>query len=204
MNNILIHCAMEKEGKKIADSLNLVQKEENKIFNIYEGKEKETKIDLIITGIGKQKTAIGLSTYLCTNARPDIIINIGYAGSTNEEIGRWINISKSYNLEWDIPGEEKYSMKDIGNQELEKIENLKLLPCYSSETFVTSSKIKDNVIFDMELHSICLLGDLYNIPVLSLKKISDNLNMEDYYKNLKRDEVMELESSISYIKKYIK
>ena len=79
-----------------------------------------------------------------------------------------------------------------------------MLPCYSSETFVTSSTIKDDVIFDMELHSICLLGDLYNIPVLSLKKISDNLNMEDYYKNIKKDEVMELKSSVAYIKKYIK
>lgn len=200
MNNILIHCAMEKEGQKIAKKLNLIQKEKNKIFNLYEGKEKETKIDLIITGIGKQKTAIGLSTYLCTYTKPKIIINIGYAGSTNEKIGTWININKSYNLEWDIPGEEKYSMEDLGNQELEKVDGLKRLPCYSSETFVTSSTIKDNVIFDMELHSICLLADLYNIPVLSLKKVSDNLNMEDYYKNIKKDEVMELESSVAYIK----
>ena len=149
MNNILIHCAMEKEGQKIAKKLNLIQKEKNKIFNLYEGKEKETKINLIITGIGKQKTAIGLSTYLCTYTKPEIIINIGYAGSTNEKIGTWININKSYNLEWDIPGEEKYSMKDLGNQELEKVDGLKRLPCYSSETFVTSSTIKDNVIFDM-------------------------------------------------------
>ena len=143
MNNILIHCAMEKEGEKIARKLNLEKIDTEELLTVYRGIIKETQMNLIITGIGKQKTAIGLTKYLCKNRIPDLIINIGYAGSTNTEIGKWISIDKSYNLEWYIPGEEKYSMLDFGNQELETVEELEKLPCYSSETFVKKTDIKE-------------------------------------------------------------
>ena len=56
----------------------------------------------------------------------------------------------------------------------------------------------------MELHSVSLLADLYNIPLASLKKISDNLSMDDYYKTIDNSELFELVSSIKYIKKLIK
>lgn len=207
MKNILIHCAMNKEGEQIAKLLNLVEKKQkedkfNNIITTLEGKQNETKITLIITGIGKQKTAIGLTKYLCENDKPDLIINIGYAGSTSAKIGSWVSINKSYNLEWDITGEQKYSMDDLGGQDLLTIDELEKLPCYSAECFVNNTDIKDNVIFDMELHSVSLLADLYNIPLVSLKKVSDNLSMDDYYKTVEDNRLMELESSIKYIEKF--
>ena len=209
MKNILIHCAMKKEGEQIAKLLNLVEKEQkedkfNNIITTLEGKQNETKITLIITGIGKQKTAIGLTKYLCENDKPDLIINIGYAGSTNAKIGSWVSINKSYNLEWDITGEQKYSMDDLGGQDLLTIDELEKLPCYSAECFVNNTDIKDNVIFDMELHSVSLLADLYNIPLVSLKKVSDNLSMDDYYKTVEDNRLMELESSVKFIEKFLK
>ena len=209
MKNILIHCAMKKEGEQIAKLLNLVEKKQkedkfNNIITNLEGKQNETKITLIITGIGKQKTAIGLTKYLCENDKPDLIINIGYAGSTNAKIGSWVSINKSYNLEWDITGEQKYSMDDLGGQDLVTIEELEQLPCYSAECFVNNTDIKENVIFDMELHSVSLLADLYNIPLISLKKVSDNLSMDDYYKTVEDNRLMELESSVKYIEKFLK
>lgn len=201
MREILIHCAMEKEACNIAKNLNLIEKNEG-ILKLYNGRQKQTNISLLVTGIGKQKTAIGLVKYLENHQKPDMIINIGYVGSTNSQIGKWINVSKSYNLEWNIPEEERYSL-DIGNQELIKIENMESLPCYSAEGFVTSTNIKENVVFDMEVHSICLVADIYQIPVLSLKKVSDNLNINDYYKNIDNNNLIELESAINYIRKYI-
>lgn len=209
MKNILIHCAMKKEGEQIAKLLNLVEKEQkedkfNNIITNLEGKQNETKITLIITGIGKQKTAIGLTKYLCENDKPDLIINIGYAGSTSAKIGSWVSINKSYNLEWDITGEQKYSMDDLGGQDLLTIDELEKLPCYSAECFVNNTDIKDNVIFDMELHSVSLLADLYNIPLVSLKKVSDNLSMDDYYKTVEDNRLMELESSVKFIEKFLK
>ena len=209
MKNILIHCAMKKEGEQIARLLNLVEKKKkedefNNIITTFEGKQNETKITLIVTGIGKQKTAIGLTKYLCENDKPDLIINIGYAGSTSAKIGSWVSINKSYNLEWDITGEQKYSMDDLGGQDLVTIEELEKLPCYSAECFVNNTDIKENVIFDMELHSVSLLADLYNIPLISLKKVSDNLSMVDYYKTVEDNRLMELESSVKYIEKFLK
>lgn len=209
MKNILIHCAMKKEGEQIAKLLNLVEKKQkedkfNNIITNLEGKQNETKITLIITGIGKQKTAIGLTKYLCENDKPDLIINIGYAGSTSAKIGSWVSINKSYNLEWDITGEQKYSMDDLGGQDLLTIDELEKLPCYSAECFVNNTDIKDNVIFDMELHSVSLLADLYNIPLVSLKKVSDNLSMDDYYKTVEDNRLMELESSVIFIEKFLK
>ena len=207
MKNILIHCAMKKEGEQIAKLLNLVEKKQkedkfNNIITTLEGKQNETKITLIITGIGKQKTAIGLTKYLCENDKPDLIINIGYAGSTNAKIGSWVSINKSYNLEWDITEEQKYSMDDLGGQDLLTIDELEKLPCYSAECFVNNTDIKENVIFDMELHSVSLIADLYNIPLISLKKVSDNLSMDDYYKTVEDNRLMELESSVKFIEKF--
>ena len=198
MKNILLHCAMQKEGKQIAEELNLKLKTDKEI-TIY----RNDNINLIITGIGKQKTAVGITKYLCENDKPDLIINIGYAGSVNCKIGSFVSINKSYNLEWNIPGEQKYTMDDLGGQDLVAIEDLENLPCYSAECFVNNTDIKENVVFDMELHSVSLLADLYNIPLASLKKISDNLSMDDYYKTIDHSELFELKSSIKYIKKLI-
>lgn len=194
MKNILYICAMEKESVEITRELGM-EKVQGDIYK----NEKET---MLITGIGKQRTAIKLTKYLCENGKPDIIINIGYAGSTNIEIGKWVNITKSYNYEWNIPGEEKYSMPDIGNQELITInENFPRVSCYSAESFVTKTDIKETVAFDMELHSIAIICDMYKIPLISLKKISDNLSLDKYYENINQKEVMELASCVKIIKK---
>ncbi len=45
---------------------------------------------------------------------------------------------------------------------------------------------------------------MYNIPLVSLKKVSDNLSLDDYYKTVENNELMELESSVKYIEKFLK
>ena len=156
----------------------------------------------MITGIGKQLTAINLTKYLCKYEKPDLIINIGYAGSTDIRVGKWVNISRVYNYEWEIPGEEKYVMLAGGSQKLELLDNSEIekVECYSSESFVTETDIEEHVAFDMELHSISLLCEMYEIPLISLKKISDNLSLDKYYENLKEEEIFELESCLNYFK----
>ena len=88
-----------------------------------------------------------------------------------------------------------------GSQKLEIIENSNLenVECYSAESFVTQTDIKEHVAFDMELHSITLIGDLYDIPVLALKKISDNLSLDYYYNNLSQKEIFELTSCLDIL-----
>lgn len=197
MKNILFVCAMKKEAGLIAKKLKLDKLEEN----LY----KKDNISLLITGIGKQRTAISLTKYLCENVKPQLIINVGYAGSTDIRVGEWVVITRSYNYEWEIPGEEKYSMLDFGNQSLKIINfnGLKRVECYSAESFVTKTSLKESIAFDMELHSIAILCDMYKIPLMSLKKISDNLSLNDYYDNLKEENVFELESCLELLKEVI-
>lgn len=193
MKKILFVCAMKKEAIELTEKLGL-EKIDEKIY-------RKESITMLITGIGKQRTAISLMEYLGKNEKPDLIINVGYAGSTDLKIGEWVNIEKVYNYEWDIPGEEKYSMVDVGNQKLETIEgSIEKVECYSSESFVTSTTLEGHIAFDMELHSIALICDMYKIKLMSLKKISDNLSLEKYYETTANKEVMELTSCLELVK----
>ena len=208
MKQILFVIAMEKEASNITKKLGLEK--------IKDGIYRKENISLLITGIGKQQTAIRLTQYLeRAKNKPDIIINMGYAGSTNSKIGEWVNVSKSYNYEWNIPGEQQYVIEGFeknmikllsqldssirGETKILHKDNIKELPCYSAESFVTSTNIKDDVLFDMELHSIYLICCIYGIELVALKKVSDNLNLEDYYKNIDMKNVMELTSGLDFI-----
>lgn len=194
MREILIICAMQKESNLIAKKLNLKQIEKN-LWN-------KDNVSLLISGIGKQRTAISLTKYLCKNKKPDLVINIGYAGSTDIKVGTWVNITKSYNYEWEISGEEKYSFLDYGNQGLIQIKNknIQKVECYSAESFVTKTDLKGHIAFDMELHSIVIVCDMYKIPIMSLKKISDNLSLDDYYENTENNKnVFELDSCLDFL-----
>lgn len=200
MKRILFVIAMEKEAKDIAKELGLVEKKskDGKVF------EKDN-ISLLISGIGKQQTAINLIKYLENNKEnlPDIIINVGYVGSTQSKIGSWVSVNKSYNYEWFIPGEQKYEVEGFNKNIIKDINEteIKALPCYSAESFVTSTDMTDDVVFDMELHSIYMICCMYGIELISLKKVSDNLSLDDYYKNIDMKDVMELTSSLKILKK---
>lgn len=199
MKKILFVIAMQKEATKIAEEL--------KLTKITENQYSRDNITLIITGVGKQQTAIGLVSYLENNKenKPDIIINMGYVGSTNSKIGQWVNVNKSYNYEWNIPEEERYTIIGYDREKISTLDNanIKILPCYSAECFVTSTDIKEDAVFDMELHSIYMICCKYDIELISLKKVSDNLSLENYYENIKMEEVMELTSGLSYLKEII-
>lgn len=189
MKQKLYVLAMEKEAADLAKQLNMKQQ-----GNLYtNGKE-----DLFITGIGKQRTAISLTKYIMQQGKPEKIINIGYAGSTDINIGTWVCIKRSYNYEWNIPGEEKYAMLDYGNQNLGLIPNIPQVDCYSAESFVTKTNLEGHIAFDMELHSIAIICDRENIPLISLKKISDNLSLEKYYESTK-EPIMELVSGLKLL-----
>lgn len=192
MKKTLFVCAMKKEAIDITEKLGLEKINENTY--------KKENITMLITGIGKQRTAISIMEYLGQNEKPDLIINVGYAGSTDLKIGEWANITKVYNYEWDIPGEEKYSMLDVGNQDLKVIDaDIEKVECYSSESFVTSTNLEGHIAFDMELHSIAIICDMYKIDLISLKKISDNLSLEKYYETTADKQVMELTSCLELI-----
>lgn len=124
--------------------------------------------EVIYTGVG----AINIIRSLQGLDREAELINIGYAGSSNFEIGTWVEVS-----------EVRLNHPNVTYPEPE----LHLAPyavcpakqavCYTNTDFVLQSDYKDCV-FDMELAFIAALG-FKNLH--SLKYVSDNLSLHNYH-----------------------
>ncbi len=126
--------------------------------------------ELIFTGVG----AINIIRSLQHLDREAELINIGYAGSANFDLGTWVEVTEVRlnhpNVTYPEP-----ELK-ISNQQ-STINNVKQAPCFTSTDFVLASDYKD-CIFDMELAFIAALG-FTNLH--SYKYVSDNLSLHAYH-----------------------
>ena len=126
--------------------------------------------ELIFTGVG----AINIIRSLQHLDREAELINIGYAGSANFDLGTWVEVTEVRlnhpNVTYPEP-----ELK-ISNQQ-STINNVKQAPCFTSTDFVLVSDYKD-CIFDMELAFIAALG-FTNLH--SYKYVSDNLSLHAYH-----------------------
>ena len=183
----LIVTAMEKEAKKIINYYNL-----EKINNIY----KKNNIELIITDITRNGIVKSL---LNIDTKDKVIINVGFVGSNNISVGEIVQVNKSYGYHFDLTpfGDELYCAPN-SPYEIDKLNDLKSIDCYTSDGFVTSTNIKEDAIFDMELNSITLFP---HKKLYSIKIVSDCLNVESY-KDFDYDK--SIKESIKYIDKIIK
>lgn len=107
MKKYLITCAMLKEAEYFIKRLGLQSIDfcdfyYKKIYNNIE-------IDLLVTGVGKQLTAMDLIFYMSYNEKkPDRIFNFGFVGSNNLPIGTLVSPKRVYNYERNIPDEPRY------------------------------------------------------------------------------------------------
>ena len=126
--------------------------------------------ELIFTGVG----AINIIRSLQHLDRDAELINIGYAGSANFDLGTWVEVTevRLYHPNVTYPEPEL----KISNQQ-STINNVKQAPCFTSTDFVLASDYKDCV-FDMELAFIAALG-FTNLH--SYKYVSDNLSLHAYH-----------------------
>lgn len=126
--------------------------------------------ELIFTGVG----AINIIRSLQHLDREAELINIGYAGSANFDLGTWVEVTEVRlnhpNVTYPEP-----ELK-ISNQQ-STINNVKQAPCFTCTDFVLASDYKDCV-FDMELAFIAALG-FTNLH--SYKYVSDNLSLHAYH-----------------------
>lgn len=128
---------------------------------------------VVVTGVG----AINIIRTLHELPKDTHIVNIGYCGSANFEIGSLVMVTESRlnhpNVTYPEP-ELHCAPLDFG---LFPPEKLIEAPCYSNTDFVLQSDYHD-CIFDMELAYICSLGFE---QVSSLKIVSDNLSLHAYH-----------------------
>lgn len=124
--------------------------------------------EIIKTGVG----GINVLNTLKEADKEQEIINFGYVGSNVIPIGTEVRIgeSKLYhpNVEYEEP-----TYKLDGD-----------ITCYTSNDFVLETKIKEPVVFDMELAYILALG-FKNVK--SIKIVSDNLSLKKYEEMIKEN-----------------
>ena len=132
--------------------------------------ERWRSAELIITGVG----AINVIRALQQLDREAEVLNIGYAGSANFELGTWVEVT-----------EVRLNHPNVTYTEAELPLALshwtfaKQAICYSNCDFVLASDYKDCV-FDMELAFIAALGFK---QLHSLKYVSDNLSLHTYHEH---------------------
>ena len=126
--------------------------------------------ELIYTGVG----AINIIRSLQDLDREAELINIGYAGSANFDLGTWVEVTEVRLNHPNVTYKEPVLTLDNGQWTMD---NVRQAVCYSNCDFVLASDYRDCV-FDMELAFIAALGFK---KLHSLKYVSDNLSLHAYH-----------------------
>ena len=119
---------------------------------------------IILTGVG----GVNVITALKDLPKDTEIINVGYCGSNNIEIGTKVEVGDIWTYHPSVEFCERY-----------KCLSKSRYSCFTSTDFVTKTDIKEPCVFDMELAFICALG----FKVRAYKFVSDNLSLKEYEKN---------------------
>ena len=129
-----------------------------------------SEVPVIYTGVG----AINVIRSLQDIDREAELINIGYAGSANFDLGTWVEVTEARlnhpNVTYPEP---ELKLSAFSHQP----SAIRKAVCYTNCDFVLASDYKDCV-FDMELAFIASLG-FKNLH--SLKYVSDNLSLHAYH-----------------------
>ena len=127
--------------------------------------------DITVTGVG----IINALRVLRDIPRDEIIMNVGYVGSNKLDVGKWVEVSSVQMHHPEVGYEETPIV--LADAESKHIR----VPCYTSSSFVLQTNVEDDAVFDMELAAIAAMGFK---KVSALKKVSDNLSLHDYEKNV--------------------
>jgi len=130
---------------------------------------------VIVTGVG----AINIIRSLRDLPRDSQVVNIGYAGSANFDIGTLVEVTEVRLNHPNVTYPEPALTLTPHAEQLSVIKNRKSIRavCYSNCDFVLASDYKDCV-FDMELAFIASFGFK---RVSALKIVSDNLSLHAYH-----------------------
>lgn len=198
-----IIAAMQEEMQEIENIM--TEKSVQKIYelNFIKGKINDVEVVLIEAGIGKVNAA-RTTQILIDNFEVDYIINVGSAGSSNDEldIGDIVIGSRIVQHDFDITafGHPKGYIGNVGefvesdNFLIQKMKQtisymqdsefkIKIGTIASGDIFCTESKMKDKIrskfnadAIEMEGAAIAQVCKLDNIPFLVVRSISDKPN----------------------------
>lgn len=159
-------------------------------------KVKSETYDVLVTGVGKVNAAMKLTEYL-SNHRVNRIINLGFAGGNMAyEVNDVVLINQSSYHDFDltlfgykkgqVPGypevfESNSNMLQMIKKNLDYAKEGYL---YTGDYFMTTP-VEQPAVFDMEGASFYQVAHYFNVPIMSIKIISDVIGMKDHFKNYK-------------------
>ena len=207
MNKFGIIAAMQEEMQEIEKLM--TEKETQKIYelNFIKGKINNTEVVLVEAGVGKVNAA-RTTQILLDNFKVDAIINVGSAGSSNDElkIGDIVIGSKIVQHDFDITafGHPKGYISNVGqfiesdDKLIKKMEQtisnmqdsefkIKIGTIASGDIFCTELKMKEKIrtkfnsdAIEMEGAAIAQVCKLDNVPFLVIRSISDKPNGDNH------------------------
>lgn len=197
---ILIVCAMDNEANEIKKEIKELEVQRltpNKLY--YEGKIKDKKVVLVVTGVGKVNAALSVSVLL-SKYKFSQIINIGIAGATKPySVGDKVVIKDASYGDFDITaGKFGYEFGQVPNMPNPFLSDYDLVKkstfalgaaedsLYTQDKFVTKKDTKNPGVYDMEGAAIYQVAHVYQVKVVSIKLISDIIDsqtqLEDFEK----------------------
>lgn len=127
---------------------------------------------VIVTGVGMMNACMAL----CMLPKSETILNIGYAGSNKIPVGTFVKVTEVQTAHRLADFNDR---RPIGTKFPAKYVEA---PCYTCTDFVTEWNGDEPAVFDMELAGIASLGFK---EVMSIKKVSDTLNYEQFKEETK-------------------
>lgn len=177
---ILYLFAMEDEAKDVIKSLEL---ESGYPFPLYE----DNNNLISITGIGKTNASF-VTSFLCGKYNISKIVNLGFVGAVGSfRVKDVLIVTKALYHDVDVTmfGYEKGQIPKMPTTYHSNNELVKLLPDYAGVTLYTGDyfmmeKIEDNYIADMEATAIFQVAHRLNIPMISIKVVSDIIGNDNH------------------------
>lgn len=164
---ILITCALKHEAKPLIEAFKLNHLREIGEYKIY----KHEDLYLIITGVGKVKSAIATGFFIGKIAKPDFAINFGICGSSTATltVGSALLANKIY----DEGNGRSYFPKN------RVLHNFKETTLHTYEKPVTF-KLMEPVIVDMEGSGFFQSANKFldDDKIFCIKVVSDHLDVE--------------------------
>ena len=187
-----IIAAMQEEMKEIKKIMQNIENKEIYELNFFKGTINDKNVVLVEAGVGKGNAA-RVTQILIDNFKVEGIINVGSAGSCNDEleIGDIVIGKKLVQHDFDITafGHEKGFISNVGQyvesdeQLIVKIEKIIKRINDKGDIFCTESKMKEKIrnkfnadCIEMEGSAIAQVCKLDKIPFLVVRSISDKPN----------------------------
>jgi adenosylhomocysteine nucleosidase len=159
----------------------------------------DNEVHTILTGIGKVNASSKLTKFL-ENNQVEVIYNLGFAGGSNHfNVGDIIIVNEANYHDFDlsnfgyskgqVPGLPKTFQTNLKLlEETKKVLNAKVSKLYTGDYFMTETA-KEMFVVDMEGAALYHVAYLYNIPIISIKIVSDILGTKNHFETYEKFEV---------------